>query len=527
MARYLNLNRRRGAGLLILLLVLSASLVHADRLPRIADALARWSGEKKILLRSPAPDPLALPAVQTLLDEALAQGFEVTPAETTATAKQGLVVDLRLSGGETALILSRAEDGAIFTMDRVAKDLQAPSPSPDATSAAGTAPIAPVGPVAASPPASTLAQSPADRTHAASFSPSGQAIPGRPLGASQPQPLPPEPPGRFEPLLFDLAQPATRIAAINVADPSESGVILQFADRLELWALGKGALVLRSSYRPPLDAARPLYLGAADLDSDGQDEVVAVWGRDDRGIYQATRTEPHAWILELSGHQLVAATDDLNSYLRIVDNRLYLQRGGSDTAFSDGVRPVAFQNGRYQVGDEATPWGKRDLYAATPLDDEVAFAWNDQQRPLLVDRKTGQSLQGTTLLKDFGPDLGPTVAVPLPNPEYRSGWGKEDIIREKEMPLGRRVTLRQGDIFTIMRGRSSGAPLIGNTTGADRIVRLHPGGRDLAFSGAPASLEAFILDFSLLGTAGNTPKIFLLINEKENGRGKAYLAVAD
>ncbi|MCK9173094.1 MAG: hypothetical protein M0O99_06360, partial [Desulfuromonas thiophila] len=66
--------------------------------------------------------------------------------------------------------------------------------------------------------------------------------------------------------------------------------------------------------------------------------------------------------------------------------------------------------------------------------------------------------------------------------------------------------------------------LIGSTAGQDRLVRIRSMGEQLQADEPFAPVDAFILDFALLPAASGLQAV-LLLNEKEGGRGSAYLAL--
>jgi len=180
------------------------------------------------------------------------------------------------------------------------------------------------------------------------------------------------------------------------------------------------------------------------------------------------------------------------------------------------------KNGQVAVSDHAVTQQGRLLFNQLQWpDNSRALVWNDEQRLMLVAQSDDNRIPGSTLLTDFGLYQGPTVSIPLREPEYRSGFSANDRIMAKDYTLNRRM-VRHGDtVFTLVRARTEGLPLVGRPSGADRLIEIVNEGNQLAARYPFAQVEAFIVDFSIADKAGHQAAV--LLNEKADGRGKAYL----
>jgi hypothetical protein len=132
-------------------------------------------------------------------------------------------------------------------------------------------------------------------------------------------------------------------------------------------------------------------------------------------------------------------------------------------------------------------------------------------------------LPGGRLLEDFGTFQGGQIAVRLKEPEYRSGFEKEDKVMEAYTLLPPRL-VRSGDnaMITISRGRKSGIFLFGQQSGEDRLVRLLKTADDFVLEYPFPSVKSFITDFAIL-PGKNGSGALLLLNDKEDASGQAYL----
>jgi len=129
-------------------------------------------------------------------------------------------------------------------------------------------------------------------------------------------------------------------------------------------------------------------------------------------------------------------------------------------------------------------------------------------------------------LEDLGDFEGPGVAVRLKDPEYRTGF--DDMVAEEFFFLPRRMTRGMGGkTYTIDRGRRMPElALLGSPSGRDSVVRLSWNGRSLDLERPFPGVDYFILDFALLERSVDSAAI-LLLNDKPDGSGKAWLLIQD
>lgn len=472
--------------------------------PKIERSLQGWQGEKQVLLRSSLADPLMSPLVQDLLEDLLSGGYTVLPAEAQAVAKSGLMLDLRITEGSEILALRRAEDGAIIAFERHGiQPLPLPGSEKELVSPQAAAPAI-VQPVTAASPKSLIA-------------PPAAVVP-----------LPVAPVVRRESIAGPLYGPLAlsgqprNLALLAGDEIKELQLGLLYDEKLVQYRLGEFGLESVGEFSPELGTKRALHLDAADLDDDGTRELAVLWAEDVQGIYQGTDSKLHAWLLAADMKPLAA---DLSGYLRLNGRQAALQKRGPYAPFKGPVLGLGQQAGEWTVGDKPLDWGGT-IYATTPLDQRLALGNDKQGRLQLVDRKYGRPLPGGLLLQDLGDFSGPQVAVSLENPQYRSGFSKEDLVREEYHALpSRKAVAGDGSVYTVRRGRSAGLPLVGKPSGQDRIVRVVPQGNRLLLEEPFPGVDAYILDFALLERSGKHPAVILLLNDREDGKGAAHLLI--
>ncbi|MGC9519090.1 MAG: hypothetical protein ACP5FP_05480, partial [Desulfuromonadaceae bacterium] len=161
-------------------------------------------------------------------------------------------------------------------------------------------------------------------------------------------------------------------------------------------------------------------------------------------------------------------------------------------------------------------------------DSERALIWNDDQRLVLKARSGGSRSSAAptgTLLSDFGSYVGASIYVPLEEPEYRSGFSAHDKVMARKVMVPRRMHPHGDSLFTLARGRKAGMPLVGSPDGKDKLVQICAGQTGLQARFPFAPVDAFILDFDLFEKEDGTAGAMLLLNEEEDGSGKAYLQV--
>ncbi len=461
-------------------LLLSSLPAAASEWPRLEAALSTWDGERTVTLRSDLSDPLADPLVQRLLEKLLSEGFVVLPAPLDAEAAEGLTLDLRPLGGSPSLILGRSADGAIIALDKLtAVETHTPAiPQPPAATATSPTPI----PQAPAPvPRSTHATG--------ALRVDGKVIAIAPLGSDG--------------------------NAFSLALLTHKGI--------ERVTLTSGEIERGERTAPPLKNLRPLSLDSGDLDGDALPELAVVWSEDRTSIYEGTDSHLHGWIFSGS-ENLALQSEDLGGFLRIAQGKGYRQQRGKEALVGGVILPLLLEEGMYRSGSKDLPWGPGGLLAATPLDTASALVWRSKDSLEAVRLPDGAPLPGGVLLEDWGPFASAEVAIPLAEPEFRLGFGREGRVSEKWHPLPRRVvTASDGSAYTIQRRRTEGIPLVGKPSGEDRVVRISRHGEELRIEHPFAGVEAYILDFALFETPGQPLVAVLLLNEKPDGTGQAYL----
>lgn len=449
------------------LTALTAGAVAAGSYPRLEAALSLWEGPKRAVLRSDLPDPLSSPLVQDLLELFLALGYEVRAAPLEEAPREGLLLDLRGPATSTTLILSRAADEAVLAVERS------------------------TGGIAAKHAPAEAAPAPA---------------PGPRPGAA-----------------WELEEPFRRFAYLGES-PGGPRLALLYDDRLELAELSPSGLRPLGRFRVPASPSRGLHVDAADLDADGSPEVAALWAQDVHSVYQGVDSGLRSWLFTVSDEAVVPATPDLAAHLRVAGGNAFVQDRGPFALYNGPVFRLGSDRGRYTRGIEATPWGGAGLFGFTPLDGAEGLAWRERGSLALVSRETGRPVPGGALLGELGTFRGPEVAVRLRNPEYRTGFGLGGQVAEAYHPLPPRVAVVPGgEAYTIHRGRTPGVPLVGQPSGRDAVVRI------VREEGAPRlerpfePVEAFVVDFALRQQGQGPASVLLLVNEREDGSGKARL----
>lgn len=455
--------------------------VLAGGWPKIEGALQNWSGEKQVLLRSTLEDPLLSPLVLELLEMLLEEGFSVLPGEAQAAAQAGLILDLRSTEDSDIVALKRAEDGAIIAFER-------------RSGAVAAEPMAPPVPVAvAAPPA------------AITVSTMGPVLQSAPL---------------YGPLA--LSGHPRSLALLAGTELGNLKLALLYDDRLVQYRLEPFGLTELNIFKPRLGSSRALRLDGADLDGDGRRELAALWLEDVQGIYQGTDSAPHSWLLNAD---LQPLDGPQSGYLRLHDGQALLQKRGPHSPFSGPVLPFSKTNGEWSAAGTPLNW-VGGIFASTPLDERRALGFDGQGRLQVLDRQGGRPVPGSLLLQDLGDFAGPGIAVSLETPRYRSGFSKEDQVREEYHALPARLSLAgDGSVYTIRRGRSDGLPLMGKTSGQDRLVRVVRRNQQLLLEEPFPGVDAYILDFALLQQPEGKVQALLLLNDRKDGSGTAHLLI--
>ncbi|GAB6061935.1 hypothetical protein [Deferrisoma palaeochoriense] len=453
------------------LAILLACPAWAAPWQKIAAALDRWGRPGTAALRAPGAEPLAEPAIRDLVGVFTDRGFVVIPAVNGGGVPPdaSLTVEVRREDGRWVAALRRTSDGAFLALD------EAGPPEPGSK---GTPPPAP--------------------------RPAGQAAPA-------PSPSPERPPAART---VELSDRPRGLCAVG------GEIALLYDDRVVRAAMGPDGLRELARFPAPVRPSRALWIDAGDADGDGTPELAVTWAEDVSQVYEGTDSRPRSVVLTWPG--LEPASEVLPGYLRIVGGRALFQRRGRFSAFEGPVAALAPEGGRWQVRGAADWPADHALYEATPLPDGRWLSHRPGERWRL--QGPGGTPGRAVLLTDLGRFPGPAVAVRLETPEFRSGFEKEDRVTERWVGLPRRVIVdpATGAIYTIRRGRSPGLPLVGRPSGADAVVRLEPGGGGIAAEEPYGRVELFVMDFALADDGGAV----LLANEREDGRGAAFLWIA-
>ncbi len=447
------------------------ALAMAGEWPKTEAVLSAWDGPKELVLRSDLGDPLASPDIQGLLETLLENGFVVTPASLSAPPGEGLALDFRQAGDYRILALSRGADGAIIAFERQ-------------------------GAV----PATGSRQAPV-----------GRQMVGGAAGGGGTGPL-------------KLQGRPRSVALVDVGDGDVFDIAVLSDRVLETYRLQSTDLRKIDTFRPSLPSTRALHLSAGDLTGDGRREIAAVWAEDILSVYEGTDSKLHGWILGRREGAFSKLSPDLSGYLRILGRKGFFQSRDLYAPYGGPVLPLVMEGDEFRAGNSGVDWAGVDLFRATPLGNGDAMIWNDVEDLQLVSQASGEGYPGAVLLGGFSGITGPEVAVRLENPVYRAGFEKEDQVKERYHPLASRMAIGPGGaVYTVLRGRSPGLPLLGKASGKDTLVRVAWDGKSLHLQRPFADVEAFVLDFALVERPGGPLGAILLLNEQEDGSGQAYL----
>jgi hypothetical protein len=476
--------------LTLLLLATTGWTAMAGNWPKIAAALQRWQGPKELLLRSTEADPLASAPVREVLELALEQGYAVRLKEQGTGPGAALILELRSEGVRQQAVLTRAGDGAFLALERHPADPPPVVVAPATVATAHAAVAVPPAPIAAAPPVPATIPDPGD------LAPGPVALRDRPRS-----------------LALLGGGTATGVELLLQTDEGLQRVRLHGID---LQPLGRTAL--------PAGGLRALYLDGRKGESTQTTTLLGVWAEDRRGIYEGTDSWPHSWLMEMDGENLALHAGPPKAFVRLAGDQGQMQARGTHSLLAGPVFPVALDAQTWRQETTPLPWAKGNLFDTTPINDRHGLRWRPDGSLQLVDMATGQPVTGGTLLQDLGEFHGPRLAVRLANPEYRSGMGKEDVVRERWQALPPRIAVQaDGSAFTIQRGRSAGLPLLGKPSGQDRLVLLAWSGQRLIMQQPFAGVDAHILDFALVTDGDRVTAAVLLLNERPDGSGQAYL----
>lgn len=310
-----------------------------------------------------------------------------------------------------------------------------------------------------------------------------------------------------------------RIAALERG--SRVDVLLLRGRELEVLRLERRRLVRAGAFQAPARNSRPLLLDAAPNPGGGDPLVTAVFGEDVQSVDRGADTSLNAFVLAAGQEgDLRPLSADLGAWLRIVGGTVYSQGRGLGELASGPVRRLREASGRYLPGAEV-PWAGRGLLDATPLPGgREALAW-DGDRPVVVKLEGGARAPGGLILGDLGTVREPGVAIRIDRPIFR-GLDREGRRKDNWTPLPRRVAVAaDGGLYTVLRERS--ATLLGKTSGRDAVVRLDWSDRALSVSRPYPGVDAYLIDFALIDLPGRHLVTLLLVNEEEDGSGRAHL----
>lgn len=484
-----------------------SSLVFATTWPQLESRLVAWDGAKEVQLPAgvdPLEDPHFAPVVEMLLDE----GFAVHTAEQKNTT-DGLILKKHQGASGIRLVLSRASDGALLALEPLV------SPSSSEADVSGRAEAKVLSTASASrAPAETLR---IESTSQARTMKVGSASPSVVGGE----------------VLVDMPGTPRSIAtwAASKSPLGDFHVFALYDARLVHFCYHSGHLEQIAEFIPSTRVSRGLRLECSDLDGDGAPELAPVWVEDIYSVDEGTESRLHSWVVEVdSDGSMVARSDDLEGYLALVEEQLYLQERGEYSAFTSEVYAVKLADGAYRRSAAPVTQAQHWVFnhARWP-DNRRVLIWNDDQRLVLATRSGESGGHGTytagTLLSDFGSYVGTNIYVPLEEPEYRSGFSAHDKVMARKVAVPRRMHPHGEALFTLARGRETGMPLVGKPSGRDKLVQINATQAGLQAHFPFAPVDAFILDFDLLEQQSGDLGAILLLNEKQDGSGKAYLQV--
>ncbi|MEA3464844.1 MAG: hypothetical protein U9R29_02315 [Thermodesulfobacteriota bacterium] len=497
-------------GLIVCALFCVATVVNAASWPQVENRLQQWQGTKEISLPrgvDPFEDELFAPVAET----ALMQGYMILP-DGVAT-KTGLMFSTRETSRGKMLVLKRGEDGALLAMEKISVD-KAPAMLSTATAPAAVAPamatvVAPSAPVKPAPMVQSVALATPQRSIAPVIAATSTTLSVQHPALAIPQ----------SEVVFEMDGTPVQVVVWPVASGGVD-LYVMYDDAVQRMHSDGGRLQLKERFEAPVSPVRALRLDIGDMDNDGQPELAAVWAEDIRGVSDGTNSLLHGWILSVAkDDSLQAISEDLTGYLALSGNQAYLQKRLEYAAFAPEVYALSLAGGAVTISEKPIRLDTRLLFDQLQWpDNNSALVWNDDDRLMLVAQGSNTRIAGSTLLTDFGQYQGPTVSIPLQEPEYLSGFSANDRIMAREITLGRRMVQQQDAVFTIVRGRTPGMLLVTRDSGADRLVKISKTGRGLNASYPFAAIDAFIVDFAMQGQ-----EAVVLLNEKADGSGRAYL----
>jgi hypothetical protein len=456
----------------------------------------------------------------------LHKGFAVHTAEQEGAA-DGLILKRHKGANGTRLVLSRARDGALLALEDLASaesndnaadavpEASAPHDKQGSTSSSEKKVLSTASISQSSAEPLRIESTPRDHTlRVRSVSPS-------PVGSD---------------LLIDLPGAPRSIATWAGAQAAQGDFHLfaLYDAKLTHFCYRSGHLEQIADFVPPVSVSRGLRLECHDLDEDGIPELAPVWVEDIYSVDEGTESRVHAWVVELEPDgEMRVASADLEGYLALVDEQLYVQERGEHSTFASPVYRVEFGGEAYGRSSAPVTQAQHWVFNHAPWPDhDRVLIWNDDQRLVLAtrsasgDKSASQSATGT-LLADFGTYVGASIYVPLEKPEYRSGFSAQDKVMARKVHVPRRMLPLGDALYTLARGREAGLPLVGKPSGRDKLVQINVAHTGLQARFPFDPVDAFILDFDILEHQKGHQGAFLLLNEKQDGTGRAYLQVQE
>jgi len=453
-------------------LIMTGNLA-AETWPNLEKKLDDWLGAREVQLVSEAGDPLASDELLPLIEVLLKHNYAVNTASETSASGEGLLVEIRRLDAQTLIVLKRASDHSIIALERMTNERL-------------PAVVAVPGPVA-----------------------SQQTVtPPPPMPMRQQAPIPIE---------------GSPISLVWLDESSGSDATLALLSKagVALCRLQERQLQKLSVIAPPKDGLRPLSLSRGDVDGDGSFELAAVWAEDIYSVYDGTESNIWSQLIAVEPQKLTSLGLQAG-YVRLFDSLGVTQRRGTYRPFTGPVQQLLYRQGRISTG-QTLPWGEQNIFSLTPLGDGDGLAWLRAGILSALSMDTGEPLSGGTILEDLGHPQTAQIAVRLEEPEYRSGFGKEDQVLERYISLpSRLVAVGAHSMLTINRGRKSGTFLLGKPTGEDRLVRLTKNTDGLSLDYPFPAVPSFIVDFTLVPGKDSFGALSLL-NDKEDASGQAYL----
>lgn len=466
-------------GLLVCLLVNFShpTSLMAGEWPNLEKVLEAWQGDKEVHLIVEGNDPLGDPKLLSLVETFLKHGFAVHPSAGKTPPEMGLVAELKHTQTPPLVVMYRASDHSIVALERmVEQNLKV-----------------------------TTAETIAVDTR---FTKRSERAQTQSLKDRRRVPI----------ALKDSPVSLSWLAG----SPRDGGKLaLLTDDGVSIYRLNGQQLQRVASEPPPRRGMRPLFLSQGDVDNDGVSELAAVWAEDVHDIYAGTDSK--VWSELFTGVELeLTRLALLPGYVRLFQTSGVIQQRGPYRPFVGDIQQL--HKGRTEIGaGQALPWGGQNIFSLTPWTEGNGLAWLKTGELATLALADGTPLPGGTPLENFGDYRGRQIAIRLENPEFRSGFEKEDKVMETYVSLPPRLSRDgAGSIFTISRDRRPGNLLLGQPYGEDRLVRLTKLSDDLAIDFPCDPVEAFIVDFALV-SADNQTGALLLLNEKEDASGKAFL----